>query len=207
MVLRHYYLAHQVASGRAIEEPEIAALPLLVKPDMDVLDIGANIGGYTRELCRLAKTVTAFEPIPANFAVLTAAVHSPNLKALPCAVGAFCGETEMVIPPTIQGYYMARFDDGREGQRTNVKVVTLDSLGIAPQFIKCDVEGAEGKVIEGAKELIRAHHPAWLMEVSRPKTGPTIGIMRELGYAPHVWDDGLRRVEGFVGGHENYFFL
>ena len=80
----------------------------------------------------------------------------------------------MMIPD--RNFYQARLSE----QGLEVKLVRLDDLfqsGIS--FVKCDVEGHELEVIEGAKELIRACRPAWLIEVSHREIE---GIMRSYGY-------------------------
>ena len=62
--------------------------------------------------------------------------------------------------------------DGLEnsGQRHIVKgddvsVITLDSLGLAPDFIKLDVEGMEMQVLAGLEATIARARPRMLVEV------------------------------------------
>ena len=55
-------------------------------------------------------------------------------------------------------------------------------------FIKCDAEGHERAVIEGAVKLIQRDHPAWLIETWDEAV---IRRMREVGYTAtkleHDW--------------------
>ena len=61
--------------------------------------------------------------------------------------------------------------DGRwnTGQRhvvpgDEVEVITLDSLGLAPGFVKLDVEGCELAALIGGEQTIRTHRPVVMLE-------------------------------------------
>jgi hypothetical protein len=45
------------------------------------------------------------------------------------------------------------------------RVVTLDSLDLAPDVIKIDVEGAEYDILVGGEQTLLRHDPALLIEV------------------------------------------
>lgn len=132
-------------------------------------DIGANIGFYTCAAAALTDaTVHAFEPHPGNARRLeenlsrnasTAEVHE-------LALGASTGETEFVTAsPDKPGPGHGVFKQIREPddasseitvqQQTTTAVV---DAGIAPSptVLKIDVEGSEGKVLEGMADLIDA---------------------------------------------------
>jgi len=90
-----------------------------------------------------------------------------------------------------------------------VPSATVDGLiaqGVPePDFIKCDVEGAEGRVIDGARSLIARRHPIWLLETFNDEV-PV--LMESLGYAMHVHaEDGqIVRVHARTPAR-NYLFL
>ena len=56
-----------------------------------------------------------------------------------------------------------------QAKRVDVASDTLDGLverhGLKPRFVKIDVEGAEGVVLEGATELLSHHRPVILSEL------------------------------------------
>jgi hypothetical protein len=53
--------------------------------------------------------------------------------------------------------------------RIDVACTTLDSFvsasGVIPDVVKIDVEGAELLVLEGARRVLEAHHPALILGV------------------------------------------
>lgn len=74
--LKRFYFAWQIRRGRFYtDEKEFSLLNAFIAHGDWVLDIGANIGHYTRRLSDLvgpAGRVIAFEPIPQTFEVLAA---------------------------------------------------------------------------------------------------------------------------------------
>ena len=46
-----------------------------------------------------------------------------------------------------------------------VKVTTLDSMDVQPDFIKIDTQGSEYEILEGAKNTIEKHKPILLLEL------------------------------------------
>jgi FkbM family methyltransferase len=145
-----------------------------------VLDLGANIGAYTKPLSVWVGSsgqVHAFEPIPETFDYLANSTKQLGLKNVICHnEGASSVSRRARLKVPYGNFYQAQLSE--EG--LEVKLVKLDDLfpsGIS--FVKCDVEGHELEVIEGAKGLIKACRPTWLMEVSHDETPE---VMRSYGY-------------------------
>jgi hypothetical protein len=90
-----------------------------------------------------------------------------------------------------------------------VPTATIDSLIVRgvrePDFIKCDVEGAEMRAVDGARSLIARRHPVWLLETFEDDV---LKLMESLGYATHVHaEDGqIVRVSARTIAR-NYLFL
>jgi FkbM family methyltransferase len=218
--IRRLYLVHQAAAQRGFHEPELRALPALIRQGDETADVGANAGVYTQELSRLVGAtghVYAFEPLAANYDVLRAVMERlrlANATAYRTALAAQCGEREMTVPKVgdFTGYYWARFaQPGEVGER--VAVATLDSLWerrLFPSldFIKCDVEGSELEVLQGGISLLRTHAPALLIEVSRDASVDVFALLRDLGYRAFVYDGTLAATPGYRDKEfSNYFFL
>lgn len=73
-------------------------------------------------------------------------------------------------------------------------VEPLDSVeGLAPAFVKIDVQGFEPQVLDGARETLSRHRPVVMLE-----TGADVDMLQHLpaGYEPAHWD-GSRLVRGF----------
>lgn len=175
-------------------------------------DIGASTGTYTLPLSHLAARVFAFEPVSHSFDILEQVVRRADLRNVTTqqlAIGDVNGTARMTIPIDgfYGGYYLAGLDDGGP---LAVPIATIDRLiqdGLPePDFIKCDVEGAEARVIKGAASLIARRHPIWLLETFEDDVLP---LMESLGYAGHVHVGGDRidRVSARNPRWRNYLFL
>jgi len=128
------------------------------------LDVGANVGFYAISLAIKAREgeVHAFEPTTFNYHVLALNALSNRLSNLVinnCAVGARNEEVEFFVAQ--DGGFSSTVDTGRRRivEKTRVRMVTLDSycseVGLSRvDFLKVDVEGAEPKVITGARQLL-----------------------------------------------------
>src|SRR5262249_49840783 len=91
----------------------------------------------------------------------------------------------------------------------DVELSTVDALianGVPePDFIKCDVEGAESRVIAGARDLIARRHPTWLLETFEDEV---LTQLCSLGYDAHVRDSHGRLVPVTARVDErNYWFF
>ncbi|HLX61277.1 MAG TPA: FkbM family methyltransferase [Planctomycetota bacterium] len=175
-----------------------------------VFDVGANRGIHTVLLSHLAGakgSVHAFEPVPATFALLSARVAAQkrfdNVRLNNFALSDRDGTVTIHMPGNDDGQAsMARHGAGSWAAAASVtsfdcKTVTLDayvaSIALEPDFIKCDVEGAELLVLRGGQGTL-ARQPVLFLEVCAEWT-------RNFGYTP-------RDVLNFVKPHGyDLFFL
>ena len=219
--LRRVYTVHQILHDRDPRESEMVLIPHFVRTGSAVADIGANVGVYTKALSAAVGstgTVFSFEPLRENYDILTTLLRKgrmDNVVPIRAALGSSSTEAEMVIPEMdgFLGLYWAHLArPGDRGRRETVQILTLDDLLkrkiVTPlQFIKCDVECAELQVIRGGLDLIRAFHPAWLIEVSRETSNEVFKLFSELGYRSWVFSGRLIPVDGYRDGEfSNYVF-
>jgi FkbM family methyltransferase len=225
--LKKHYYARRV---KTFWENDIGPIKYLVNPGDAAIDIGANVGWYTRILCQLVAQhgkVYAIEPIPQTFELLSSVIqqlHLSNVELINCAISDTEGSAVMEIPlyesNGIENYYMARLcvsKDPTNSLQKKVNLRTLDSLfSEHPKniiFIKCDVEGHELSVIRGASHLITQCKPAWLLEISGnpdDEGSPAEHVFRSLaayGYAPYWFDGQKLRKRITADTSTNYFFL
>ncbi len=208
---RRHWLARRVATGRGYHEWDVQLLPRIVKATDICWDIGANSGTYTVPLSRLCARVLAFEPVPHNLDILrlaTRIARADNVEIRPLAISDRSGSATMAVPAEgfYGGYYLAALDEAGSVPVTTATIDALIEDGLpAPDFIKCDVEGAEDRVIAGARALIAARHPVWLLETFEDSMLP---LMASLGYDAyvHTEDDRLVRVSQRTE-QRNYLFL
>ena len=78
--LKRLFFAYQIRANRFFTaEKEFAIVDRLVSPGDWVLDIGANIGQYTKRFSDLvghSGRVIAFEPVPDTFELLTSTLRT-----------------------------------------------------------------------------------------------------------------------------------
>ncbi len=144
-----------------------------VKPGATILDVGAWIGPYTLLFSALAgKTgrIYSFEPDAAARYTLQKNVRKNRLENVtvePRALSDKTGRTKLYYSSGrgSSGSSVIRKTD-KKSPSSYVETITVDDFcrerGIKPDGIKIDVEGAEGMVVAGAKEVIREDRP-WVM--------------------------------------------
>ena len=139
-------------------------------------DVGANAGFFTlvgAKVVGASGKCVAFEPLPKNAENILEQIKLNKFshchliqKAVANEIGwmnfAFCSEGD----PTA---HLVEANDERAVIR--IQTTTLDEAFKewgAPDLIKLDVEGAEAVVIEGAKAMLAASRPMWIIELHGP---------------------------------------
>ena len=159
------------------EPRELDAVLRLVAPGATVLDVGANIGWYAIVLARSIADlqIHCFEPMERSCATLE---HNLALNAVQGVRVHRLGFADVDGPREFfyttacsGGTSLADLDQPGSVTKVTAQVSRLDSFcdeqGLDPQFIKCDVEGAELLVVQGALGTLRRSHPVLLLELLR----------------------------------------
>ena len=178
--LKRIYFAYQIRRNRFFtDEKEFAILDRLVSPGDWVLDIGANIGQYTKRFSDLVGDtgrVIAFEPVPDTFELLTANAQrfrQKNVTLFNAAASDQCVALGMAIPTLSSGlsnYYAAHLALGHPVTPTaNGLTVLTFPIGnlLFPHSIrlaKIDAEGHELAVLRGMENLLRRDQPTLIVE-------------------------------------------
>jgi FkbM family methyltransferase len=168
--LRRWDHRRHIWTGR-FRSPEVD-FPLLlelVRPGDTAVDIGANVGHYTRKLSQLVGThgrVIALEPIPRTFALLAAnCADLENVTLLNLAASSSSRPIRMTVPKSdsgLENFYEAHLSP--EGACAAL-AVALDILRLnALSFIRIDAEGHDVEALKGAEELIKIRSPTILVE-------------------------------------------
>lgn len=133
----------------------------LAKRDMTIVDVGANIGIYTRFLAKLTGErghVYAFEPSPDNFTRLCDNVSEfNNLTTVQTAIGDLTGEAALYISEDLNVDHRA-YDSGDGRRKIVVPVIRLDDYftpGQRIDLMKIDVQGYEYNVLNGARRILK----------------------------------------------------
>jgi FkbM family methyltransferase len=180
--------AWQIRGNRFVsDEPEFAVLDQYVRPGDWVVDVGANIGHYTKrlsDLVGLTGRVLAFEPMPVTFSILAANVQRfahPNISLFNVALSDRLGLIGMTLPTYADGlknYYQAHVTSG-----DGLRVIAWPFDLIGPEnrigLVKIDAEGHEEAVVAGMRRLIERDMPTLIIETGRPAL---IDGLRRKGY-------------------------
>lgn len=126
------------------------------------IDLGANIGVFTKKMAKTGATVHAFEPDPATFKKLKENIGSlPNVVLYQEAVGAENGRVLLrrvktngyeSIDPSLGSSVV--FDSKRMDESNTVEVKQrsfselMQEVDVVVKLIKMDIEGAEFEILE-----------------------------------------------------------
>jgi len=165
--------------GFAEEKYETALFKYLVKKNMVVVDVGANIGYYALFGAKLVGKngiVYAFEPFPNNYKLLCKSVEINNYKNIVSVqkiVSNKNGKTKFWFEKDWRGspslskhcvLSVSRHDSLEKGGFMEITTTSLDSFfektikNTKIDIIKIDTGGAEGLVINGAKKILKNNH-------------------------------------------------
>ncbi len=200
----------------------------LVVPGDRVIDIGANIGYCTKVMSKFVSEsgkVYSIEPVKQTFELLKSNIGSfklRNVKPLRFAVSNKEEMVKMEIPiyeSLGKNYYEARLVGDKEEFKDifSVQSKKIDSLFLDENisFIKCDVEGHELEVFQGAKQFLKKVKPGWLVEViSDPeeKGSPAnrlFKLVKKEGYGAYWFNSEDKSLNRYKKGTKaiDFFFL
>jgi FkbM family methyltransferase len=163
------------------------------------VDVGANRGIFAFDLCQKFKSCVAIEPIePLAMSLRRSLPKNAHVRQL--AIGAELGEITLRVPIDEQGntnFALSTASTDNQLQvfsKTNVVEYrvpqdTLDHIleGFGKiGFIKIDVEGFEGTVLDSGLETLKTHKPILLIEIFsgyNAKFREVFKLLDDLGYA------------------------
>jgi len=179
------------------------------------LDIGANVGVFSAHLVDRFTEVHAFEPHSEAAAAYRERFNG-RARLETKAVGAECGtltlqrfqESVHTSAVVYDDLHLNMFVRGDAADTFEVPMVSVDSLGLAPDFVKVDTEGFEYQVLLGAQETLRTVKPTVLIEIHSLKFGMQCArLLGRFGYefeiVPHPsFDAGPNNywIAGLPGG-------
>ena len=177
------YLAINLWKFGVLESFELQLIRDLIKPGMQVLDIGANVGFHSLAMARVAGPsghVTAFEPEPRNFADLSrniAASGLTNAEARQYAIGDREGIVDLLVSPAHGGDHRILAGGGTR-ERLPVKLTSIDAMfaGQRVDFVKIDTQGAEHLALAGMSRVLANNPQMTLLVEFSPELLRAAGI-------------------------------
>jgi FkbM family methyltransferase len=184
---------HDVMQGAGETEVQKALYEHLT-PGMTFYDVGANIGFFSLLAARLtgpSGRVVAFEADPEIAGRLREHGKRNGFSWLSVEEKAVCAESGASFflrcdPGTSPDRGLGRVVAVPGAATIQVQSVSLDDYvqrSPAPDFIKCDVEGAEVEVFQGARRLLTEKRPIVVCEMhGEDKRHTLVAEFSRLGY-------------------------
>lgn len=190
-------------------EPELtASIEAVVQPGWTCADVGAHVGNITDTLVRLVGEhghVVAFEAHPANADALrdrfrrirvVEVVHAAVSDGSSERIALYAGRNDNSTEWNVVGHDV-------EGTPTRVELevpaVALDDWfapGAQLDFVKIDVEGAEGLVLAGMRRLLRERRPVLAVEFHDDDAWDSRVELLEAGYSLARTDGSAIALDG-----------
>lgn len=224
--VQHYLKAR----FNAKERPRVLQLARFIPEGGVIFDVGAHFGYLAKEFSAIhggSCKVHCFEPVSYTRSILQRVVgRFGNVRIDARALSDQAGTVRISIPVKESGRLgigLSHFGDEmrRDYIVESVETLTLDAyMGeqAVPRldFIKCDVEGAELLVLQGAQQALARHRPAIYCELNthlaaRMGYEPerVFDFLAERGYRAYILDGSGNKqaVSGLVAGADDYLFL
>ena len=162
------------------------------------IDIGANIGLWSKDLSSYFDRLVCFEPNPYCEDYLKKNVNLDKSKINSCALGEKNETKNLFIHPLNSGASSFvnktkigfKKDSGviygefpKETLQKKVEVKKLDDFNFNNiDFIKIDVQGFELSVLKGAYSTLKFNNPILCIEEDNPSNSETIPFLENLNY-------------------------
>jgi len=185
---RWRYRAHIRGGKFDTDEPEFHLLERWIAPGDWVVDVGANLGVYTRRMAELVGPkgrVVALEPVSSTFELLAANTSDlPNVTLIQAAALGRWGVVHMTVPRAgtgLQNFYRAHVSDDGD---LSVLGIPLSDLRFPPaSLVKVDAEGHDLDVLLGLP--VDPPVPVLIVEYNPPEV---VELLTERGYAAERLD-------------------
>ncbi len=142
------------------DKKKIKRLKQFIKPGMTILDIGANIGFYTKLFAEIVGEngkVYAFEPEEINFKRLKKITSKyTNVSIEQAAVGKESGIIKLYHSKDLNVDHQT-YDTGENRRTSEIRSIALDDYfanGEKIDFIKIDIQGYDYFAISGMRNTI-----------------------------------------------------
>jgi len=211
-------------------EPEVEGLSVLVAPGFFCFDVGGAYGRFAFPLSRMVGPegrIYSFEPGSYSYKVFSFVKAFFGLKNVVLIKKAVCdkpGPIELCLPSKKSGKLgvsLAHIHSGKKEDSfcETVDMLTLDDFVKSENpprldLIKCDTEGSELLVFQGAKNTIERFKPIVLTEIDannlaryQQKPSDFLDFFRAWNYRLMVWDTGAFIPVISVDKPGNYFFI
>lgn len=204
VVSRLFFLWQRLGIGRYAPATEyVYHLPQLLRAGDTAIDIGANLGYYSRTLSRLTGPtgrVYAVEPVPPILSVLRSNLRScRNVEILPYALGTEDKPIRMANDSARETGYFGTGQNFVNDAEADADVEFTAQMRRGSELfanlprldlIKCDIEGYEVVVMNEIRPLIEHFHPTVLIETGDENRRQIVALFTQLGYKGFTLNHG-----------------
>ena len=147
------------------------------------LDIGSNIGQWTRPLAKRFDSVICFEPNPNFRECFNKNITESNVTLFPFGLS----DHEHTVTQGMNATHLNEIVGDTSPRDGDIQCRTLDSFGLTDvDYIKIDVDGFEIALLNGARETLSKNDPVINIEMKERKRPKIVEeskrILRDLGY-------------------------
>lgn len=207
------YSVYKAVSDRS----ERRLISQFLVPGMTVIDVGANVGVYTRFFANLGSSsgcVIAIEPDAENYRRLSMRLQScPQVQTRHAAASDQTGTCTLYLSTSLNVDHHS-YDSGDGRPSITVPAVRIDDLvepGAHVNFIKMDIQGAEPIAVRGAQRVLSENHGIvllfeyWPYGIRRSGHDPSgfLEELRGLGFQLEALNAG--DVGGVREGEDHYY--
>lgn len=156
-----------------------------LKPDMEIVDVGGNIGNHTIywALHASPRRIHTFEPNIHTFEILKRNIELNDLDNVVELNNSGVGSKEGFCNSVIVSVENSGSNQIKVDSDGSIPVVTIDSLGLEHlDFVKIDVEGMEYDVLLGGIETIKRFKPIILAEIFEENYKKVNDLLISMGY-------------------------
>ncbi len=192
----------------------------LIQPDFTVVDLGANLGYFSKTFARLAKNgkLISIEPVPVFYDTLSYFMKGySNTTIYNVALGTEEGSITMVLPES-NGMirtglpHIAESEEEKQLHATQeVKIVKGSNLLsdlTKIDYIKCDIEGYELNVFQEIKPILEQHLPFVQIEIAEKNLDEMLRLFNSLGYTQFgINDFNFIKESGKQTEEGDFFFV
>lgn len=168
----------EILNFDAYEKEEVTLIDKLTYDCKSILDVGANIGWFSLHFAtqNLNRMVYAFEPVPETFKYLKSNITRNELDGQITCLNYALSDTNgsfkiYVVEANGTNASLKNVSNAENAKEISCLTITLDewcqNFSIMPDFIKCDVEGAELLVFRGAEVVLAKNKPIIYTELLR----------------------------------------
>lgn len=180
------HTSHAHISGTYERETQ-DAIDALVEPGSVCYDLGASIGYLSLLMARKAREVFAFEPAPHAVEEIRRHAEANAFRNITvvCSPVSDC-ERDVEFSLTDVAFGSCITSGDTPWRKLKLRTTTLDAFVSShpfPDFIKIDVEGEEGRVLKGARSILREKRTPICCELhSEQCAREVLEILSEYGY-------------------------